>query len=108
MTRAPALKTELLQPSSLRCGAGGRGRGDDSPDVRVNAFNEQTEKDGRLFATHAAIALTGAQREAQGILMERHDLDDASAFRMLVEASQSINVKLHQAAARLVENRSAC
>ncbi|KJK40113.1 antitermination regulator [Lentzea aerocolonigenes] len=87
---------------------------------RANAFDEQTEEDGRLFATHAAIALIGAQREAQfgfaienrdiistakGILMERHDLDAAFAFRMLVEASQSTNVKLHQAAAWLVENR---
>jgi GAF domain-containing protein len=88
---------------------------------RVDAFDEHTEEDGLLFATHAAIALVGAQREAQlgiaienrdiistakGILMERHDLDAASAFRMLVEASQSTNVKLHDAAAWLVENRS--
>lgn len=87
---------------------------------RVGAFDQHTEEDGLLFATHAAIALVGAQREAQlgiaienrdiistakGILMERHDLDAASAFRMLVEASQSTNVKLHQAASWLVENR---
>ncbi|MDT7783845.1 MAG: hypothetical protein QOF58_2264 [Pseudonocardiales bacterium] len=87
---------------------------------RANAFDEHTEDDGRLFATHAAIALVGAQREAQlgiavenrdiissakGILMERHDLDAAAAFRMLVEASQSTNVKLHHAATWLVENR---
>ncbi|MEU0878127.1 GAF and ANTAR domain-containing protein [Lentzea sp. NPDC005914] len=87
---------------------------------RFNAFDQHTEEDGQLFATHAAIALVGAQREAQldvaienrdiissakGILMERHDLDDASAFRMLVEASQSTNVKLHHAATWLVENR---
>ncbi|KJK46862.1 antitermination regulator [Lentzea aerocolonigenes] len=87
---------------------------------RVSSFDEQTEEDGRLFATHAAIALVGAQREAQlgiavenrdiistakGILMERHGLDAASAFRMLVEASQSTNVKLHDAATWLVENR---
>lgn len=88
---------------------------------RFDAFDERTEEDGLLFATHAAIALVGAQREAQlgiaienrdiistakGILMERHHLDAASAFRMLVEASQSTNVKLHDAAAWLVENRS--
>ena len=87
---------------------------------RVNAFDHRTEQDGRLFATHAAIALVGAQREAQlgiaienrdiiatakGILMERHDVDAASAFRLLVEASQSTNVKLHQVATWLVENR---
>lgn len=87
---------------------------------RVDAFDQQTEEDGRLFATHAAIALIGAQREAQlgiaienrdiistakGILMERHDIDAAVAFRMLVEASQSTNVKLHQTAVWVVENR---
>ncbi|GHH39463.1 GAF and ANTAR domain-containing protein [Lentzea cavernae] len=89
---------------------------------RVDAFDQKTEDDGTLFATHAAIALVGAQREAQlgiaienrdiistakGILMERHDVDDAAAFRMLVEASQSANLKLHQAARWLVENRRA-
>jgi len=88
---------------------------------RVDAFDERIEEDGLLFATHAAIALVSAQREAQlciaienrdiistakGILMERHRLDAASAFRMLVEASQSTNVKLHDAATWLVENRS--
>lgn len=88
---------------------------------RVDAFDERTEEDGLLFATHAAIALVSAQREAQlgiaienrdiistakGILMERHHLDAASAFGMLVEASQSTNVKLHDAAAWLVANRS--
>lgn len=88
---------------------------------RVDAFDERTAEDGLLFATHAAIALVGAQREAQlgiaienrdiistakGILMERHHLDAASAFRMLVEASQSTNVKLHDAAAWLVEDHS--
>ena len=64
---------------------------------RVNAFDQRTEDDGTLFATHAAIALIGAQREAQlgiaienrdiistakGVLMERHNVDDAAAFRM--------------------------
>lgn len=87
---------------------------------RVDAFDQQTEEDGQLFAAHAAIALIGAQREAQlgvaiknrdvistakGMLMERHDVDDAAAFRMLVEASQSANMKLHQAAVWVVQNR---
>lgn len=87
---------------------------------RVTAFDQRTEEEGHLFAAHAAVALIGAQREAQlggaidkrdtiatakGILMERHDVDTASAFRLLVEASQSANMKLHQVAAWLVENR---
>jgi GAF domain-containing protein len=87
---------------------------------RVDAFDATTEQDGLLFATHAAIALVGAQREAQlstalgsrdviatakGFLMGRHDIDAASAFQVLVRMSQSTNVKLHQVAAWLVETR---
>ncbi|MGW3962032.1 GAF and ANTAR domain-containing protein [Amycolatopsis sp. NPDC005003] len=85
-----------------------------------DAFSRQTREDGRLFATHAAIALIGAQTEAQlsaavesrdvigmakGILMQRHDVDAVAAFRMLVEGSQNANMKLHQVAAWLVEHR---
>ncbi|MET8996251.1 GAF and ANTAR domain-containing protein [Amycolatopsis sp. NPDC004169] len=85
-----------------------------------DAFSRQTVEDGTLFATHAAIALVGAQTEAQltaaietrdvigmakGILMQRHDIDAVGAFRLLVESSQSTNMKLHQVAAWLVENR---
>ncbi len=87
---------------------------------RVDAFDRATEQDGRLLATHAAIALIGAQREeqlstalesrdiiatAKGFLMGRHDIDAASAFQVLVKVSQSTNVKLHRVAARLVANR---
>ncbi|WIX76711.1 GAF and ANTAR domain-containing protein [Amycolatopsis carbonis] len=87
---------------------------------RVDAFSERTEQDGLVFASHAAIALVGAQTEAQlhvaidsrgvigmakGILMERHDLDAVQAFRMLVESSQASNMKLHEVAAWLVDHR---
>ncbi|GGN29833.1 transcriptional regulator [Lentzea pudingi] len=87
---------------------------------RVNAFSEQTDDDGRLFAAHAAIALVGAQTEAslriaiehrdvigmaKGILMQRHDVDAVQAFRMLVESSQSTNVKLYEVADWLVTHR---
>ncbi|WP_340688444.1 GAF and ANTAR domain-containing protein [Amycolatopsis coloradensis] len=85
-----------------------------------DAFGDRTEEDGQLFATHAAIALVGAQTEAKlhvavehrdvigmakGILMQRHDLEPAQAFRMLADSSQNSNVKLHQVAAWLVEHR---
>ncbi len=85
-----------------------------------DAFSKQTQEDGRLFATHAAIALVSAQTEAQlsaaletrdvigmakGILMQRHDVDAVAAFRMLAEGSQNANMKLHQVAAWLVEHR---
>lgn len=88
--------------------------------TRRDAFSDQTERDGSVFAAHAAIALAGAQTEAnlqlavesrdvigmaKGILMERHDLDPVQAFRMLVESSQATQMKLHQVATWLVENR---
>jgi transcriptional regulator with GAF, ATPase, and Fis domain len=87
---------------------------------RADAFDQRTEEEGQLFATHAAIALMGAQREAQlalavesrdvistakGMLMERHGVDAARAFRMLVESSQAANIKLHEVATWLVEKR---
>ena len=87
---------------------------------RTDAFSERTEQDGQLFATHAAIALVGAQKEAnltaamehrdiiataKGILMERHGVDSAQAFRMLVDASQHANMKLYSVAEWLVDNR---
>ncbi|WP_409494577.1 GAF and ANTAR domain-containing protein [Amycolatopsis sp. cmx-11-12] len=85
-----------------------------------DAFSDQTEEEGKLFAAHAAIALTGAQTEARlhvamenrdmigmakGILMQRHDLDAVRAFRLLVESSQNTNMKLIQVATWVVENR---
>ncbi|MFI7677296.1 GAF and ANTAR domain-containing protein [Actinophytocola sp. NPDC049390] len=87
---------------------------------RRDAFTERTEQEGRLFATHASIALISAQKEAnlaaaiehrdtiataKGILMERHAVDAAHAFRMLVEASQHANMKLYRVAEWLVDNR---
>ncbi|MFK0244074.1 GAF and ANTAR domain-containing protein [Amycolatopsis azurea] len=83
---------------------------------KISAFSAQTELDGRMFATHAAIALVDAQHEAdlhaaiehrdtigmaKGILMQRHDLDPVQAFNMLVQASQYSNLKLHAVAAWL-------
>ena len=86
----------------------------------TDAFSERTEQEGQLFATHAAIALIGAQKEAnlnaaiehrdviataKGILMERHHVDAAQAFRMLVDASQHANLKLYSVAEWLVDHR---
>ncbi|MGW4826018.1 GAF and ANTAR domain-containing protein [Amycolatopsis japonica] len=85
-----------------------------------DAFGDQADDDGRLFATHAAIALAGAQTEARlhvavenrdmigmakGILMQRHDIDAVGAFRLLVESSQTTNIKLLDVAAWVVEHR---
>lgn len=85
----------------------------------ATAFNDQSEHDGELFATHAAIALVGAQTEARltaalenrdiigmakGILMQRYGVNSGQAFRMLVDSSQHTNMKLRQVAAWLVEH----
>jgi GAF domain-containing protein len=73
-----------------------------------------------IFARHAALALSRAWNEAglntaldtrkligqaQGILMERHGLDDARAFEVLRRYSQNHNIKLRDVAAHLIETR---
>jgi hypothetical protein len=85
---------------------------------RAGAFDDGSEQVGLLFATHAAIAMAGAQRQehlsmamavrdvigqAKGILMERHKLTGDQAFRLLVRASQTTGTKLVEVAAYLVE-----
>lgn len=72
---------------------------------------------GLLFATYASVALRGAQKEREltvavdnrdvigmgkGILMERYKVDANKAFGMLVRASQTGHVKLHEVAGFLV------
>jgi GAF domain-containing protein len=82
------------------------------------AFDDDAERVGALFATHAAIALARAQQteqlthavdvrdligQAKGILIERHRLTGDQAFRLLVRASQTTNTKLAEVARRLIE-----
>ena len=77
---------------------------------------------GRLFATHAAIALGHAyEREtlnaalesrtvigqAVGILMERYEMSADRAFAFLVRASSHANIKLRAVAQELVDQRNA-
>ncbi|MFD5247725.1 ANTAR domain-containing protein [Amycolatopsis sp. NPDC058340] len=84
-----------------------------------DAFDEDAEAIGELFAAHAAIALAGARRQselkralrrrdviatAKGILMVRHGRTDDQAFAMLVETSQHTNMKLHDVAAWVVDD----
>jgi GAF domain-containing protein len=83
-----------------------------------HAFDDESEQVGLLLATHAAVAMAGARTEqeldlalaardligqAKGILMERHKLSAAEAFRMLVRASQQTNRKLAEVARDLAE-----
>ena len=84
----------------------------------VDGFDERSVLVGELFAAHAAVAYSAAQREsvleralasrglvgqAQGILMERGRLTADQAFTELQRASQDGNVKLAEVARRLVE-----
>jgi GAF domain-containing protein len=73
-----------------------------------------------IFARHAALALTKSWTEAglntaldtrkligqaQGLLMERYDLDEARAFEVPRRYSQHHNIKLRDVAAHLIETR---
>jgi len=84
---------------------------------RAAAFDEASEYVGQLFAAHASIAMSGAQKQdqliqamatrdligqAKGILMERHKITGEQAFALLVGASQRTNVKLRDVAEHLV------
>jgi transcriptional regulator with GAF, ATPase, and Fis domain len=73
-----------------------------------------------VLGRHASIALATARHEAslwqaidtrkligqaQGLLMERFDLDDKRAFEVLVRYSQNTNTKLNEVARTLVSSR---
>ncbi|MFD4190793.1 GAF and ANTAR domain-containing protein [Amycolatopsis thermoflava] len=77
------------------------------------AFDPSAERLVELFAAHAAVALTGSQRQVQlqaaldsrdvistakGMLMERFNLSPEQAFDALVRTSQQRNTKLRQVA----------
>jgi transcriptional regulator with GAF, ATPase, and Fis domain len=74
-----------------------------------DAFDDGAVALGAVFATHAAVAMRSAKREAnlehkadtrdligraKGILMALQHVTDERAFELLVEASQRLNVKL--------------
>ncbi|CAL9474977.1 hypothetical protein SUDANB6_02917 [Streptomyces sp. enrichment culture] len=85
---------------------------------RPRVFDENAVRIGRLFTAHVGIALDAATVRAQlteamrtrdligqatGILMERQNIDAASAFESLVKASQRENVKLRDLSRRIVD-----
>jgi GAF domain-containing protein len=87
---------------------------------RPNAFDEDDVAVGTIFVSHASVALASAHNEqglqiaidarkligqAQGILMERFDLDADRAFEFLRRQSQHHNVKLRNVAEWVVANR---
>ena len=86
----------------------------------VDAFDERAQAFGQVLAAHAAIAMSAADDHeevehleealsssriigtAQGILMVQAKVDRAQAFRILVQGSQRLNIKLRDLAARIV------
>ena len=83
----------------------------------AGAFDEEARFTGLIFATHAAVAITGARQEetlstalanrdiigqAKGIVMERFHLDATRAFALLARLSQAENIKLRDIATKLV------
>lgn len=80
---------------------------------RANAFTENSERIGLMVASHAAVALASARREANlrvaldtsrtigeaiGIVMARHRTTETAAFELLLQASQTTNTKLRDVA----------
>lgn len=85
---------------------------------RRDSFGDESEQIGLLFAAHAAVAIAGAQTQeqlqtavdtrdligqAKGILIERYKISGHDAFRLLVVASQTTNVRLYDVAEFLVQ-----
>jgi transcriptional regulator with GAF, ATPase, and Fis domain len=86
---------------------------------RPGAFTGTTAQVASLYAEHASMALGNAAAqeslraaitrrqvigEATGILMERHRIDSGSAFTLLAQASQRLNVKLKDIAEHVVHS----
>jgi GAF domain-containing protein len=83
-------------------------------------FDVSDQEVAHVLARHAAVALANARNtqnlwqaidarkrvgQAQGILMERFDLDEDRAFSVLMRYSQNNNMKLRDVAERLVTTR---
>ncbi|OZC74458.1 antitermination regulator [Rhodococcus sp. 06-418-1B] len=85
--------------------------------TRHDAFGEDAESIGSLFAAHAAIAFSSAKEEqqiraaltsrdiigqAKGMLMERYKLGAQEAFALLSRLSQETNTRLAELAGKVV------
>jgi GAF domain-containing protein len=85
-----------------------------------DAFGPDEEAIAHILARHASVAVASARQEdslaqaidarklvgqAMGILMERYNLDDDSAFAVLKRYSQDTNTNLRDVAAQLIETR---
>jgi len=87
---------------------------------RPDQFSPADVQVAHVLARHGAVALARAQKsdnlwravdarkligQAEGILMERYDLDQERAFEVLRRYSQDTNVKLRDVAQRVVDTR---
>jgi transcriptional regulator with GAF, ATPase, and Fis domain len=87
----------------------------------TDAFSDESERIGLLFAAHAGVAMADAQQQehlrraidsrdligqAKGILMERYHLRADPAFAVLVRVSQATNRKLTDICAELTDTGS--
>ena len=85
-----------------------------------DAFDDESEQIGLLFASHAAVAYADAKKidtleqavasrdligQAKGILMERYSIDEDQAFRVLTRISQTSHTRLRAVAEELVTTR---
>jgi transcriptional regulator with GAF, ATPase, and Fis domain len=86
----------------------------------LDAFDDTDVALGAVFAVHAAVALSAAEREgmlerkaqsrdvigqAKGILMARSGATDEEAFAVLKAASQRLNLKLRDVAERVAHQK---
>ena len=87
-----------------------------------DAFDDEAVAVGSVFATHAAVALAGAQQDeqmqkalqgrdvigqAKGILMAQQGVSADEAFDILRRASQRMNIKLRELAERVTSRTPA-
>jgi AmiR/NasT family two-component response regulator len=88
--------------------------------VQAATFSNEDRAVAQVLARHAAIAMTTVEEQsgllraldsrkvigmAEGILMERFDLDDDQAFGVLRRYSQTRNMKLRDVAQVVVDTR---
>jgi transcriptional regulator with GAF, ATPase, and Fis domain len=114
--RAAELGVRSLVACGLRVGSGLRAALI-LQSAKPAAFDGPALEAADVYVTHASAAISKSQTtdslryavrtrqvigEATGILMERHRIDSATAFGLLVRASQNLNVKLRTVAEHVV------
>ena len=71
--------------------------------VAAGLERDRTDLSRREAAIHRALSTRDVIGQAKGILMERQRVPAGQAFDILRRASQRLNVKVHEVAARLAE-----